>query len=104
MKGLVAIAVAIGVLWLADNLLNNGRYAEVAAVTLQLPLAFLARQIGRGCYRKNNPQVPTGPNAPNVRLLPRESVFESDGTLPSGDITKRPRDTGGRFQERLCYS
>jgi hypothetical protein len=28
-KGLVAVAVAIGVLWLADTLLNDGRYGEV---------------------------------------------------------------------------
>jgi hypothetical protein len=29
MRGIVAIGVAIGVLWLADVLLNGGRYAEV---------------------------------------------------------------------------
>jgi hypothetical protein len=29
MRGIVAIAVAIGVLWSADVVLNGGRYAEV---------------------------------------------------------------------------
>jgi hypothetical protein len=29
MRGIVAIGVAIGVLWLADVLLNDGRYGEV---------------------------------------------------------------------------
>jgi hypothetical protein len=29
MKGIVAIGVAVGVLWLADVQLNDGRYSEV---------------------------------------------------------------------------
>jgi hypothetical protein len=53
---------------------------------------------------KSRPQALIAPNAPNVRILPRANVFESDGTLPSGDTTKRPRDTDGHFQELPCYS
>ena len=34
MKGIVAIGVAIGVLWLADVVLNNGRYGEVVEKAL----------------------------------------------------------------------
>jgi hypothetical protein len=29
MRGIVAVGVAVGMLWLADVLLNHGRYGEV---------------------------------------------------------------------------
>ena len=29
MKGVIAIAIAIGALWVADTVLNDGRYSDV---------------------------------------------------------------------------
>jgi hypothetical protein len=67
-------------------------------------LPSLARRVGLLLGPKSKPQAPIVPNAPIVRLQLRENAFESDGTPRSGDTTKRPRDTDGRFQEPPCYS
>lgn len=35
MKALTAILIAVGILWVADALLNNGRYTDVVLAALR---------------------------------------------------------------------